>query len=226
MAAFRTDGTFTTASATGAAEKSFPIEGDNSSFIVEQDFVIAIGSFSPLALNTAHPTYTTAYLVKESPLQDLGAGIMRWTRTYAQIPATRDDYETSVYRFPGFLGAGTPPYSQYQIAVGDQRDPFEKSCVTRVENEYFLCAAGQTYVSPDLIPIIPATKYHFDGIENNLVDYLVDHTTNPFATETVPSLPDYLAMITAGDEVVVEDSRVERWMGNIYVRKTRYVKAQ
>ena len=226
MSAFRTDGTFTSASAVGAARKSFPFDGDNTSFIVEQDFMVALASFTPLALDTAHPTYTDAYLVKESPLEDLGGGIVRWTRTYAQIPASRSDYGTFAYQFIGFLGTGTPPYSQYDVQVGDQRDPILKKVQSRILSEYFLCATGQTYETPDLIPVIPAQKYTFDGAPNNPITYLVDPSINPAATETDPNLPDYLSMIDDGDEIVAEDSDIERWMGNIYVRTTRYVKAQ
>jgi hypothetical protein len=225
MSAFKTDGTFTSASAVGAARKSFPFDGDNSSFIVEQDFMIALSSFSPLALSTAHGTYTNAYLVKESPLQDLGGGIVKWTRTYAQIPATRSEYSTFAYTFIGFLGAGIAPYSQYDIQAGDQRDPFLKVVMSRVYNEYFLCATGQTYTTPSAIPVINAQSYNFDGLPNNKVNYLVDPAINPLSTATEPTLPDYRDMVTAGDEIVAEDSTLERWMGNIYVRSTRYVKA-
>lgn len=225
MAAFKTDGTFSTASAVGAARKSFPFDGDNTSFIVDQDFMIAFASFTPLALNTAHPTFTTAYLVKESPLEDLGGGIARWTRTYATIPASLDSFETFNYRFIGFLGAGTPPYSQYTVQVGDQRDPFTKTVVARVTADYFLCATGETYETPTDIPVNEAQKYTFDGQPNSPIEYLVDAGTNPFATATEPTLPDYRDMVTDEDEIIAEDSTLERWMGNIYVRKTRRVKA-
>jgi hypothetical protein len=211
MSAFKTDGTFTSASAVGAARKSFPFDGDNSSFIVEQDYMIALSSFSPLALSTA--------------LQDLGGGIVKWTRTYAQIPATRSEYSTFAYTFIGFLGAGIAPYSQYDIQAGDQRDPFLKVVMSRVYNEYFLCATGQTYTTPSAIPVINAQSYNFDGLPNNKVNYLVDPAINPLSTATEPTLPDYRDMVTAGDEIVAEDSTLERWMGNIYVRSTRYVKA-
>jgi len=225
MSAFKTDGTFTSASAVGATRKSFPFDGDNSSFIVEQDYMIALSSFSPLALSTAHGTYTDAYLVKESPLQDLGGGIVKWTRTYAQIPATRDEYGSASYLFIGFLGVHVAPYSQYDTLVNDERDPFQKVVTSRLTKEYFLCAAGQTYTTPSAIPTIEAQSYHFDGHPNNKVLYLVDPAINTISAETIPSLPDYRDMVTAGDEIVAEDSTLERWMGNIYVRSTRYVKA-
>lgn len=226
MSAFRTDGTFSSASACGAARKSFPFDGDNTSFIVEQDFMIAFASFSPLALSTAHPTFTSAYLVKESPLEDLGGGIAKWTRTYAQIPATRNEWATHTYTFPGFYGSRVPPYSQYFDITGDERDPFTTVATSRLYHEYFLCASGQTYTTPANIPVVTRQLFTLDGRPTQPTDYLVDHTANPALTETDPSLPDYLDMIDNGDEIVAEDSTLQRWMGDIYVRITRYIVAQ
>jgi hypothetical protein len=225
MSAFRIDGLLTTAQVQGGARKSFPFEGDVSSFIVEQDYMVNLANYSPLALSTAHGTYTSAYLVRESALENLGAGVVKFTRTYAQIPASRSEYGTFAYEFIGFLGVGTPPYSQYDVQVGDQRDPFLKVVVSRFLHEYFLCAPGQTYVTPDLIPVVPAQVYSFDGLPNNKAKYLVDAATNPLASQTDPTLPDYRTLVTNEDEIVAEDSTIERWMGDIYVRSTRYVKA-
>lgn len=216
MAAFKVDGDFTVATACSAARKSFPIPGDNTSFIVEQDFMQFFANFTPLALNTAHPTFTNAYLVEETPLQDLGGGVARWTRRYATIPATRDEYETFAYHFIGFYGVWG-----INVTTVTGRDRFTKTVVSRLKHEYFLCATGQTYETPDLIPIIPAQAYEFNGIAT---DYLGD--SPPFSVASDPSRTEYEAWIAAGTEIVAEDSRVSRWLGNIYERVTRYVVAQ
>jgi hypothetical protein len=218
MAAFKVDGDFTVATACSAARKLFPIPGDNTSFIVEQDFMQFFANFTPLALNTAHPTFTNAYLVEETPLQDLGGGVARWTRRYAQIPATRDEYETFAYHFIGFEGnfnIGSP------LITG--RDRFTKVVVSRIHYEYFLCAAGQPYEDPGDIPIISEQQYLAAPGSDMPVDWLRD--SPPFDVPSDPTRAAYEAMIAAGTEIVAEDSRVSRWLGNIYERSTRYVKA-
>ena len=45
MSAFRIDGALTTAQTMGGARKSFPFEGDVSSFIVEQDYQVFLTSY-------------------------------------------------------------------------------------------------------------------------------------------------------------------------------------
>lgn len=223
MAAFKVDGNFTVATACGAARKSFPIPGDNTSFIVEQEFMQLFANFTPLALNTAHPTFTTAYLVQESPLQDLGGGVAKWTRTYATIPAQRNEYEMFAYQYIGIYG--------YVLAQGgsvttevDGRERFTESSLSRVQHDYFLCASGQDYETPADIPVNAAQAYYQSADSTLVTDYLTD--SPPFTTASSPTLTAYLALVSGGDEIVAEESRLTRWMGNIYERTTRYVIAK
>jgi hypothetical protein len=212
------DGTFTTATLCGAARLSFPFSGDVASYIVEQDFMVFFANFSAAALDSTHGTHTTAYLVGESALQDIGGGIARFTRTWAKIPATRTEYESFAYTFPGYYpGPGTV----------DGRANMTRTVVSRLVHEYFLCATGQTYTTPSAIPIISAQRYTLAGDNTAEVQWLVDATAYPFAAYTTdPTLPDYKALVSGQDEIVAEDSRLTRWMGNIYERVTRYVIAQ
>jgi hypothetical protein len=43
---------------------------------------------------------------------------------------------------------------------------------------------------------------------------------------TIPTKNEYMDMILTGAQIAAEGSTVERWQGNIYRRRTRYVKAQ
>jgi len=224
MSAFKTDGTYSTAVAVGAARKSFPIDGDNTSFMVEQDFMVAIGSFTPLALNDPHGTFTTAYLVKETPLEDLGGGIARFSRIYSTVPATRSDYESFGYRFPGYLGTLNPPYSQYYGDDPEGRDPTVLPVLSRILHTYALCATGQTYTTPALFfagVAVAAQVYTINTNADARVDYLFDGS--PAASS--PTLTAYKALVTAGTEIVAEDSVMRRYAGNIYEIATRYVVA-
>ena len=234
MSAFRIDGALTTAQTMGGARKSFPFEGDVSSFIVEQDYHVLLTSYSPLALSTAHGTYTNAYLVRESGLENLGAGVVKFTRTYAQIPATRDEYGTFSFQFPGLLGAQTPPYNQYWVSADDGRDPFNAVSISRIRSEYFLCETGQTYETPSEIDIYPAIFYTLDGNPDARIEYLLADAISYWSASD-PSKEEWLALIAGGagigtgseaGEFIGQDSTIERWQGEIYVRKTTYVVAK
>lgn len=234
MSAFRTDGLLTTAQTVGGARKSFPFEGDVSSFIVEQDYHVLLTSYSPLALSTAHGTYTNAYLVRESALENIGAGVVKFTRTYAQIPASRDEYSTFAFQFPGLYGTQAPPYAfVYWVVADDGRDPFLATSSSRVRYEYYLCETGQTYTTPSAIPILPKLQFNLDSNQSSRNAYLLK--AGVFWSDSNPTYEEWIALMAGGTgigtgaaagEFICEDSTIERWMGNIYVRQTRYLKAK
>lgn len=225
MSAFKVDTDLTIPIATGGRRISFPIDGDPTAQILEQDYQQGIDDFVPLDLNTPHPDFPTFYLIAETEIQNLGAGLGQWTRRYATLPAARDDYETFAYRFPGLLGAYNPPYNQYWVNdPGDGRDPRTDTVNSRLAYEYFLIGPGQTYTAAGDIPIIPAQQYTLVGNDNVVINYLL--AAGVYPDDSTPTKEDYLAMIAAGTELVAEDSRVERWQGNIFQRVTRYVKAK
>lgn len=236
MSAFRIDGAVTSAQVQGGPRKSFPFEGDNASFVLEQDYIVALTSFSPLALDTAHGTYTNAYLVKESQQENIGGGLVKWTRTYAQIPASRSDYETFNFKFPGLLsttGNTETPYDQYWVQAGNGRDPFTATSNSRMLSEYFLCASGQTYETPSEIPILEVIKFTLALNDQARIDYLLSDAGG-YWSDSQPTREEWEDLIAggagigtgaSGGEFIAEDSRITRWMGNIYCRQTRYVKA-
>ena len=234
MSAFRIDGALTTAQTMGGARKSFPFEGDNATFIVEQDYQVSLTSYSPLALSTAHGTYTNAYLVRESELENLGAGVVKFTRTYAQIPATRDEYGTFAFQFPGLRGALIPPYAfQYWTVADDGRDPYLDVGSSRLKHEYFLCHTLQTYETPDLIPILPKLAFNIIANQSSQNAYLLKEGV--FWSDTNPTVEAWLDLMAGGGgigtgseagEFIAEDSTIQRWRGNIYERVTRYLKAK
>lgn len=95
------DGNFTVASPTSPRRKVYPFEGDTDSFYFEQDFVQTFADFERLPLDVADDEIENAYLVEETPLQELGIGIGRWTRVYSTIPNSRIEQETFAYTVPG-----------------------------------------------------------------------------------------------------------------------------
>lgn len=239
MSLLWTDGTWTAASAVGNPVMESPIPGDSAAYVLKQDFVIFLANWAALALDTAHGTYSDFKLAEEGPRQDQGGGVCRWTRTYAKVPATYDDWEMYSYNF---IGAAGDFGVNVTTTTGRERKTFPVPC--RVHKEFFRCAAGETYTTPGAIPVNKAFVYCFGSLwlqgdylgpvdtVPTSTDYgsmITDAATNKWsasvATQTIASDGD-VTMGTAGGQIVAEDSRIVRWLGNIWCRETRYVLAQ
>jgi hypothetical protein len=218
MSAFKTDGDFTAAVATAKPTFTHPFPEVNAPYILRQPFMQLLSSFSALSLNTAHPDYSDYKLAEESERTPVGAGVVTWIRTYAKLPTAFNQFETTNYNFIGFFGT----FGINNTAVTG-RDRFTKTVTSRVYNEFFRVGAGETYATPDLIPIITAQTYYI-GSPSQLTDYLGDDDV--LDTASTPDRTAYEAMISAGSEIVSEDSRLTHWLGAYYLRQTRYIKAQ
>jgi hypothetical protein len=201
-----------------------------SEYAFRQDFMQLRASFVPTPLDTAHPStgmtpdFSTYFLVKEDDRKDMGNGLAKWTRTYAKVPASYDDFESFAYHFIGYGGVVVTGSAYYVSVTGRQR--FTRIVASRVANAFFQTATPQTDIAPILGQRYLTGGTDFPGIE---VDYLWDSQTVAGQTYagTVPSATEYQALVAAGTEIVAEDSRIERMFGsgNLWVRKTRYVVA-
>lgn len=235
------DGDFTTATANGGKEKSFPFEGDPDTFITSQSFVQFFANFARLPLNSPDPDDANAYLVAESDLVDLGGGVAMWSRIYSRIPSPRNEYESFSYVFPGWAAtlsaALTTPWalpSGTFTAVDDPgRRPMTESVTSRLYHEFFLVGQNGQYNAASDIPRVAAQTYQYgsgfgDNAGGDLPDRLLWPATlaNGFTNGTSPTKEAYKALVTAGTEIVAEDSKLKRWRGNIYERVTRYIVAK
>lgn len=210
MSAFKVDGTFTSAAVQGGPHRTFPFERDLTAFIEEQRYMILKANFARLALSTPHPTIATAFLVQETDLQNLGSGLVEWTRRYATVPATRSEYESYAVTFPAIYDAvGSDSYRTLPLSL---------KVAARVEFAYYHVGVDVAYPTVEDIPLVE----RFSPLYSASIDAEVDFV-NP---STVPTATEYLAMVAAEDEIAVEDSELHPWLGNIYERVTRYVKAR
>lgn len=224
MAAFFTDGTWTTKEPTGKARISYPFAGDFATYIIEQDFIQLRANYSAAALNTLHSTVVTggnssAYLIEIGPHEDLGQGVISWTEVYSTKPADRNEYESYAYNFIGYYGVwGT------NITAVTGRPRFTQSVTSRLAHKYYIPGVGADagIATAADIPILAAQTYIYGATTNN-VDYLAD--SPPFTAATNPTRTAYEALVSGGTEIVAEQSIVRRWRGAIYERVTRYVKA-
>lgn len=206
------DGDFTTAAAASPL-KPASATPDGKYNIYSQDFVQTMTSFSPLDIGTAHPTQSGYYLVEETAPQPIGCGVGRWTRVYAKVPDQHNEYITFAYNYIGFSGVFG---ANVTSVSGREREV--RNVTSRIQHDYYLVGSA-TYPTVDDIPEIVEQRY-YSVSPSVRVEYIADASPS-----TTPSLTTYQALITAGSEIVAEPSMVERWKGNIYVRKTRYVPA-
>ena len=113
VANYFTDGDFTTPVRVNRARVSRPFsaEGDNSTRVIEVDYVQHQDYFYPDTPDRAmHLTdynwndFPVAYLVSESATEPIGSNLVQFTRTFAEIPKTRVIGESYSWRRPGIAG--------------------------------------------------------------------------------------------------------------------------
>lgn len=107
MANVYEDGTWAVASKTGQRRWLKPFPESNANIIFEQDyFQSEAGRIADnVLMGSANADDGSFYLVAESTPIDLGGGMIRFTRTWSQIPPARTDFESFAYTFPG-MSAG------------------------------------------------------------------------------------------------------------------------
>lgn len=159
-----------------------------------QEFFVAASSFTPLALNTQEIIGgITYYLVNESDPEDMGGGLLKWTRTYYQKPPNRTECEPIVYNYciRNLIDAdtGTPVF----FAAGAN---FSMQVKSNVFIDYWATD------DPSTIPLVYG--FRLFKIDNALVL----QGTEPGA---------------GGGYYQGDDSEITRWKGDIWQRKNRYV---
>jgi hypothetical protein len=218
------DGTWNTPQPTGPKVFTYPFEGDDTSAYFDQQYQVKAENFTKAATSSAHGTLAGYYLVGESPTQDVGNGILQWTRRYSKIPSDRNEYEMFGYNFIGYLGVWG---SEEDNVSGRPRRV--QNVLSRLAFTYFLVdpalasddAPNKKYKLVTSIPLLTAQTYKSNGID---ADFL--HNNPPYTSSSTPSRTTYEGWVTGGTEIVVEDSGLRRWQGNIWERVTRYVKAK
>lgn len=266
-----------------------PFDDDFSQYTFEQDYWQMEDDFVPLALDMPSEDFPDAYLVGESALNALGGGVVKWTRTYSRIPASRQRFESYSWTVPGIGSEAV--YSAVNISsvtsaagvttivtassstagVGDSvqvsytftdavtgtqygrsvlricltgtsgttvnvdliaepggtityqtlkkvepgRDPYTEEVGSLVQLDYFLPGLSAGIDTVQDIPLVePVTIFDNTGRQ-----------TTSFSATTSPTLATWRGYVAAGTYICAVRSIPRRWMGNIYERATRYVKA-
>lgn len=185
-----------------------PIDRLSSHFIVVRTLEGPKATLSLPALNSTDSEYTSHYLVKIGDIVPTDGGCVRYELTYSNVPAQIIDYESYSYTFPG---------------ISNSRRPIDRTITSKVTSDFFLCATGQTYSTPDLVPVYFGQTYTY-AWSGAAADYL--------SGSSVPTSTDYLAWVAADEaspasySIEAEDSIIEQYIGDIYRRTRRHIKAR
>ena len=180
---------------------SYPFKdlGDTSGIIYERDYVQARGDFSPMALDTADGTYSSAYLIEETQPSDAGCSLVGFTRRFATIPSS-----FSVYRWQdgNFLGYYATP-----AGGGTSYRPQTEKFAPVTETRTFAKSASGTFT-------ITGTRYKVEKTSTDAteVQYL-SSTTNP-------SISAYLALVSGSTPIQFQENTITRayGVGNIWMQ--------
>lgn len=203
------------------------IPNQSTVYLIEQDYVQNFADFTPLALNTLHPTEANFRLVEETPLEDFGGGVAKWTRVFAKVPATWSELATLSYSFVGYLG--TTGLDAAGLFGGRER--FSRNVNAKVTRDYFLVGVGGSYASELNIPMIALTLYLSPGYGlSNPSDTDFIGLAAAYSPPFTPSRETYEGWVAAdaagaSSFHIVARSIIQRWRGNIWCREVHYVKA-
>lgn len=184
-----------------------PIEGTED-LAWEETYVQLITYFVPMTYNTASTRHTspTFYLIDETTPQPVGpenSPLVRYTRTFAALPATRIEKTLIAQQYLGISGGTGSAWTPYGT-----RKPFT-----------FIAPATDTitYALTSTITIDQVTQSVFSA---NTVDYFgnVYSTVTPysFLGTTVPLTEPVTYNVSC---------EITRWRGNIWQKTTRQVRS-
>ena len=203
------DGDHADAAFVGLPVFSNPLPGVQSQYMLTQELMAYCwGGGSPLALNTPHPDYPTYYLTSETERTDFGCGMVKWKRTYCQVPVARYEASTTIYLYPGLnIAYDTPGTTTILGITARQASNFVVN--TKIEYDYFI--QSSTIASPDghiysdfsLIPVISRQRwliYVYNGsfqigIQDVTPPAVYDAGITSLIKAMIPTASQYVAAI-------------------------------
>ena len=182
--------------------RSFPFRQDLTAVLYSDDYVQRAEYFQPMALDSPHPDFPTAYLVAETDPTTREDGLFRWSRTYATVPAARTEFEKGSFSFPA--------YKTDSDTATNLRDSFTQGVVAKVVYTYLLTTDPGTDLT------ITAMFQPLDDASN---------VVNFVASDSTPTRTVYAGYVTAGTYIQASETQVSRWMGNVWQMRNLQVKA-
>lgn len=187
---------------TRTPRKEYPFRVDLTAVLLYEDYAQRAEFFIPIALDLAHPDFPSAFLVDETDPAQGSDGLVRFSRTFATVPADRTEFATGSFSFPAYktLSADTTLL----------RDGFSQTGVTKNVFSYLLTTD-------------PGADLTITGIFQPLdVD---DEKVDFVANDSTPTRSSYETDVTAGTYIQSMETEVSRWKGNIWQMQDVQVKA-
>ncbi len=188
---------------------SYPLSGvpNNSNVkVYDLQFVVASDSYAAATLGSNNNLAPNAFLVAESPIEKIGAGIVRYSRKYAEIPVTWYDIEQVFYSYPGRSNGTGFSYLRYGA-----RKPITVPKLATANHSYFLNANVPTGNVQAVTIVLGNIMANNPQPVNWIGELSAQDNTN-----TVPAT-DPATWILSSDPV--------RWMGPIWEIVTKTVTA-
>ena len=172
MANLYADGNYSTAFlVSNVVSYPFPWPNNSDTAQFELEYIVTAAQYATAALgSTSADAPGSAVLVEQGPLRKIAPGMVRYARTYCQVPATWGETQQMAYTFPGLsFGAGAswnPYYYRQPVTL------------------YAIATVTHTFTSSATAPTLNATFVVTDG--NYVVDYIGAGNPNIGATLTDP----------------------------------------
>lgn len=225
MSAFKVDGDFNTASATGPKMPTYPFSdlGDITTIVYSQPFMQKVTKFKPLARSSRGDF--GSYLVDESEPNHVGGEICTFSRTYAMVPLTHNTFSSFVYNYQIILGTALTHdnadtiASSAALALLGPADVIEypQAVMSFVVHDYFYAPGASSLAIPmGVAARIVRTSSGFKrlgGINGKGITF----------TSAGASTKWRGVKVTLAGLILAEDSVLQQWKGDIYERLSRYV---
>lgn len=175
---------------------------------VAETYQMLRSSYARQAIGTESGRNSAFYLVEESPVESVGGDnqspLIRVTRTYAEVPADREERVVTNYSYPGKSSGGGEFWQRY-----GRRRPITLEVVATDTYHY--------YISTDGSGATPATL-DIPTADGEVVDFFGS------AYETVPPYDfiDNTTPLSEPSTYTIANS-ISKWKGNIWVHVVRTV---
>lgn len=188
MANLYADGNFSAAFLT-ANVVSYPFPWPNNSNVAQfaLEYIQWANTYVPAALgSTSADAPGSAVLVEQGPLRKIAPGVVRYARTYCQVPVMWGETQQMAYTYPGLSAGSGASWNPY----------FYRQPVTL----YAIATVLHTFTSSATAPTLDPSFIVTDG--NNVVDYIGVGNPNIGAGFTDPASEPSTYNVTSDSQLL------------------------
>jgi hypothetical protein len=190
---------------TKSPDKKYPLKTDSTAIEYSIQYIQRADYYIPLALDTICPENQNAYLIQNTDPKPFQNGLVKFTRVFQTVPATRIEMGNNAFLFPA-IRSDVDVDGNWTVL----RSSFTRRVPSKVTYSYL-----QT-LDPNADLTI-TERFQITDASSNAVDYL--------DTTTSPTKATYEGYISGGTYLQASDTVVSRWRGNIWQMQNIQVKA-